>query len=70
LTWTSRLVGAGIPSYWRLDSRVARRLGESAEVSLVGQNLLQPRFLEFGGQFGVVGTEFPRSVFGRVEFRF
>jgi len=70
LTWTSRLVGAGIPSYWRLDGRVARRLGESAEISLVGQNLLQPRFLEFGGQYGVVGTELPRSVFGRVEFRF
>lgn len=70
LTWTSRLVGAGIPSYWRLDGRVARRLGESAEISLVGQNLLQPRFLEFGGQYGVVGTELPRSIFGRVAFRF
>ena len=70
LTWTSRLVGAGVPSHWRLDSRLARRLGESAEISLVGQNLLQPRFLEFGGQYGVAGTELPRSVFGRLEFRF
>jgi iron complex outermembrane receptor protein len=70
LTWTSRLVGTGIPSYWRLDGRVARRLGESAEISLVGQNLLQPRFLEFGRQYGIVGTELPRSVFGRLEFRF
>jgi iron complex outermembrane receptor protein len=70
LTWTSRLVGTGIPSYWRLDGRVARRLGESAEISLVGQNLLQPRFLEFEGQYGIVGTEFPRSIFGRVAFRF
>jgi iron complex outermembrane receptor protein len=70
LSWTSRLEGNGIPPYWRLDGRVARRLGESAEISLVGQNLLQPRFLEFGGQYGIVGTELPRSVFGRVEFRF
>jgi iron complex outermembrane receptor protein len=70
LTWTSRLVGAGIPSYWRLDSRVARRLGKSAEISLAGQNLLQPRLLEFGNEYGIVATQMPRSVFGRLEFRF
>jgi len=70
VSWTSRLVGNEIPAHWRLDSRVARRLGESAEISLVGQNLLQPRLLEFGSQYGIVGTEIPRSIFGRVEFRF
>ncbi len=70
VTWTSRLVGNGIPPHWRLDARVARRLGESAEISLVGQNLLQPGFLEFGGQYGIVGTELPRSIFGRVVLKF
>jgi hypothetical protein len=70
VSWTSRLVGNDIPAHWRLDARVARRLGESAEIGLVGQNLLQPRFLEFGSQYGIVGTEIPRSIFGRVAFRF
>jgi iron complex outermembrane receptor protein len=70
VAWTSRLAGNEIPAHWRLDVRVARRLGESAEVSLVGQNLLQPRFLEFGNTYGIVATEFPRSIFGRVVFRF
>jgi iron complex outermembrane receptor protein len=70
VSWTARLVGVEIPAHWRLDARVARRLGESAEISLVGQNLLRPGFLEFGSQFGIVGTELPRSVFGRVAIRF
>jgi len=70
VSWTARLPGNGIPAHWRVDIRVARRLGESAEVSLVGQNLLQPGFLEFGGQYGIVGTEIPRSIFGRVVLRF
>jgi len=70
VSWTSQLAGPGVPSHWRLDARVARALGESAEVSLVGQSLLRPGVLEFGSQYGIVGTEFPRSVFGRVAFRF
>jgi hypothetical protein len=70
VSWTGRLAGNGIPAHWRLDAKVARRLGESAEISLVGQNLLQPRLLEFGGQYGIVGTELPRSIFGRVALRF
>ena len=39
----SRTAGGSIPGHTRLDLRLARRLGESAEISLVGQNLLRPR---------------------------
>jgi iron complex outermembrane receptor protein len=48
LYFVSALSDQGIPSYDRLDTRVGWRLGESIELSLVGQNLLTPRHGEFG----------------------
>jgi hypothetical protein len=50
--------------------RLARRIGESAEISVVGQNLLQPRALEYGNSDGIVGTESVRSVYGKITWRF
>src|ERR1700676_1137019 len=47
LYFVSALPNQGIPGYNRLDTRVAWRLGESTEFSLVGQNLLTPRHEEF-----------------------
>ena len=39
--------------------------------SLVGQNLVGPRFLEFGATvFEIVGTALERSLFGKVTWHF
>jgi iron complex outermembrane receptor protein len=59
-----------VPAYTRVDSRLGWRIGESVEVSLVGQNLLRPRHEEFHDEFEVRNTLVQRSVFGRFTWRF
>jgi iron complex outermembrane receptor protein len=70
LYYTARLPGGAIPGHARLDLRLSRKLGESTEISLVGQNLLRPRTLEYGDSAGIVGAESVRSVYGRITWRF
>jgi iron complex outermembrane receptor protein len=75
LSWDNTLyyVGAlpdqAVPAYRRLDTRVAWRLGETAEISLTGQNLLTPRHSEFGDDTPL-HTEMQRSVFGKMTWHF
>jgi hypothetical protein len=59
----------GIANYTRLDSRIAWRLGERAEFSVVGQNLLTPRHEEFGDD-APLHTEVKRTVFGKIAWNF
>jgi len=70
LYYTARLPGATIPGHVRLDLRLARRLSESVDISVVGQNLLRPRTLEYGDSYGVIGTQSVRSVYGKLTWRF
>jgi iron complex outermembrane receptor protein len=70
LYYTARLPGGSIPGHARLDLRLGRRIGESTEISLVGQNLLQPRTVEYGDSVGVIGTESVRSIYGKITWRF
>lgn len=70
LYYTARLPGASLPGHARVDLRLARKLGERAEISVVGQNLLRPRTVEYGDSFGIVGTQAVRSVYGSVTWRF
>jgi hypothetical protein len=70
LYYTARIPNGGIPGHARLDLRLARRVGEKAEISLVGQNLLQPRFMEYGDSCGIVGTESVRSVYAQISRKF
>jgi outer membrane receptor protein involved in Fe transport len=70
LYYTARLPGGKIPGHARLDLRLARHFGESAEISLVGQNLLRPRSMEYGDSFAIIGTQAVRSVFGQIAWRF
>ncbi len=70
LYYTARLPGGSIPGHARLDLRLARRIGESAEISLVGQNLLRPRTMEYGDSNSVIGTQSLRSVYGSITWRF
>jgi len=59
----------GIPAYSRLDTRLGWRLGESAEFSVVGQNLLTPSHGEFGDD-APLHTLAQRSVFARIAWNF
>jgi TonB dependent receptor len=63
--------GAGpTSSYTRLDSRLGWRLGESLELSVVGQNLLSPAHAEYHDAFTIFHSLAARSVFARVIWRF
>jgi len=53
-----------------LDLRLGRHLSDATEISLVGQNLLRPRTLEFGDSQNVIGTQAVRSVYGQILWRF
>jgi iron complex outermembrane receptor protein len=50
--YISALQGLGIPAYSTADVRLAWRLRPDLEVSLVGQNLLQGRHLEYAADLG------------------
>ncbi len=69
LMYVSSLGNLNVPSYERLDTRLGWRLGESMELSLVGQNLLRPGHQEFyDPQIHV--TDVRRQVFGKITWRF
>jgi len=70
LYWMQKMPNGLTPSYARLDSRIAWKLGESTEISLVGQNLLRPRTVQFGDTFNLLGTPAQRSVFGKITWSF
>ena len=70
LYYVGSLPAYQVPSYYRLDSRLAWHVGESVELSVVGQNLLNPRRFEFGNNDLVIATQPERSVFGRVTWSF
>jgi iron complex outermembrane receptor protein len=68
--FVGRLPARAIPAYTRLDGRLAWKLNEKLEASLVGQNLLTPYHLEFGSIDQAVATEIPRAVLGRIIWIF
>jgi iron complex outermembrane recepter protein len=70
LYYTARLPGGAIPGHARLDLRLARRIGESTEISMEGQNLLRARTLEYGDSVNIVGDQTVRSVYGKITWRF
>jgi iron complex outermembrane recepter protein len=56
-----------VPSYTRLDSELSWKIGKQFSMSLVGQNLLQDRHLEFLGTLGSVqSSEMKRG--GYIQF--
>jgi iron complex outermembrane receptor protein len=59
-----------VPAFNRVDSRLAWRVRESVELSVVGQNLLTPLHAEFHNAFEVRRTLVERSVFGKITWRF
>jgi iron complex outermembrane receptor protein len=71
LAYVSKLAVGNVPSYARVDSRLGWRLGEFVELSMVGQNLLAPRHVEFSDAvFPTNYTLVERSFFAKVTWRF
>jgi len=69
LYFIDRLPDSDIPAYARLDLRLGWTSSEGLEVSVVGQNLLDRRHPEFS-ELDLIPSEAPRSVYGRVTWRF
>ena len=61
--WVDDLTTPAVPSYFSVDARLAWHF-KNMEISLVGQNLCDSHHPEFGTQ------QIPRSVYGKVSWRF
>jgi outer membrane receptor protein involved in Fe transport len=59
-----------VSSYIRLDLGLGWRPTKSLEIGVWGQNLLNDRHPEFTSLQSTLRTEIPRSVVGRVSWRF
>ena len=68
--YTGPLTAGDIPGYTRLDTRFGWRAGEHVEMSIAGQNLLQPRHAEFLDLQTIDHTLDQRSVFGKITWHF
>jgi iron complex outermembrane receptor protein len=58
------------PGYTRLDSRLGWHIGESLELSVVGQNLLSPAHAEYHDAFAILHSLVERSVFCKATWHF
>jgi iron complex outermembrane recepter protein len=71
LRYVSLLAAAKLPSYMGAGSTVQWRSRNGLEVSLTGQNLLGPRYMEFGDlQRVLIPSEVQHSGFVKLEWRF
>jgi iron complex outermembrane receptor protein len=70
LYYVDRLPGRNIPDYVRFDARLGWHVSDSVELSLCGQNLFGGGHLETVPAEGIQPTEAPRSVYGKVSWRF
>lgn len=69
--YVDKLTGLGIPSYFTMDLRLAKKTMNGLEFSLVGQNLLQESHMEFTSLMVPLSrTEVPRSVYANLMWRF
>ncbi len=60
----------GVPSYCRLDVRLGWRPVKDLELSLKLENLLEADHMEYSDIQGIQATKIPRSVYGKVTWRF
>jgi iron complex outermembrane receptor protein len=69
--FADRLSGEGIPSYTRLDTGLTWRWMEGLSVSVVGQNLIRDRHLEFVDETGSVRSGLiKRSIYAKFTWLF
>jgi hypothetical protein len=58
------------PGYTRVDARLGWRIGESLELSVVGQNLLSPAHAEYHDAFSILHSLVARKALAKVTWRF
>jgi iron complex outermembrane recepter protein len=68
--YVDRLVALGVPSYTRLDTGLVWRWSERLSFSVVGQNLLKDRHLEFVSDFGATSTSIKRSGYAKLTWQY
>lgn len=66
-----RLLYQGVPAYTRVDARLGWRLGESLELSIGLQNLLDARHWEFiSTQGNALPTQSKRGGYAKMTWQF
>ncbi len=66
--YISKLPALSIPAYWTGDTTLGYNLTKQLRLTVIGQNLFQPRHYEFSyDPSGPVGIE--RSLFGKLTYR-
>jgi iron complex outermembrane receptor protein len=71
LFYVDNLPGQGVPSYLRLDGRLAWHATDRLELAVAGQNLNARRHRELGPAFPfLLPEEVERNVYGRITLRF
>lgn len=71
LRYVGELLGGLVPDYFSVDGRITYRIGSGAEISLIGENLLNKRRVEFiQPNYQTPSAFVPRSVAvqGRIRF--
>ncbi|MBC8094663.1 MAG: TonB-dependent receptor [Akkermansiaceae bacterium] len=66
--YVDALPAPSVPGYFTFDARLAWQATRNLEFSLIGQNLWENRHPEFGA--APTRQEIPRSLFGKVTWRF
>jgi iron complex outermembrane receptor protein len=70
LKYVAALNVQSVPAYVRLDTRLGWRIGESIELSVTGQNLVNRPHFEFLDDTGLFGpAEVARSIFAKLTWR-
>lgn len=70
LFYVGKVANQGVDNYTRLDVRFGWRPRPAWELSLVGQNLNNGSHREYGPSFSRLPTSVPRSVHGKVTWRY
>lgn len=71
--YVDRLPALAVPRYLRTDLRFGWHVLEALDLSFTGQNIFDKSHIEFGGSvldFGSSGIPVPRSVYGKLTWRF
>jgi iron complex outermembrane recepter protein len=69
--FVERLPAQEVPSYFRVDTELSRRLGEQLEFSLVGQNLIRDHHLESDDMLTSLNpTQVKRGAYAKIAWHF
>ncbi len=68
--WVDDVSNQGVGDYARFDARLSWAPRPGLELSVIGQNLTDGSHDEFGNSFTRAATSVPRSVFGRLTWRY